>query len=601
MSIKYTVEDIRNIAHQEYGLTLLSKTYHNNRNLLKWKQNSTGVVFQKSWAGIRKNPRPQKTRLDNFVAVKSFIESYKGLGYLYNQTEEEYLHAEILHGKNKVYVISHPELDEDWVTTLSAFKVGAISRLNKTGRSVGELLIEAVLKENEIEHIGQYRVDIEGQLHIFDFLLPEFNLFIEYDGEQHFRESSGYLKGKLGERKSRDKEKERYAELIGYTVLRIPYTNNTLPGVTKSISEALNTSLIVGTYVPKNFQREVYDYYNSHSLEDTATHFGIHTTTVTSTYKLVAGKTKREAIKEGDIKRTQERTFRRGNPEEVANFYETHSMAEAKEKFHLSSSTLRKYYLLVKGHTKDIKKYVEQNNVKRPLRLSLESVRTQAREKYNVTLLTEGEYTGSKQVLTWQVDETGEVFEKTWPNFISVPRPNKSNKTYKQVKTFIETYRGLGYLYEQTEEQYFDAPVIAGDKKYVITHPDLPEPWVTTISGFKEHADTRIKKYLPFTPSNLQQEVAEFYKDHTLKETTSKFKVNGSTVNDYYVLVTGQPKNPKSAPISPLHQEMAEFYDTHTLKETVSKFGVHNSTVSRYYTRVKGHPKNPKHAKQVRT
>ena len=601
MSIKYTVEDIRNIAHQEYGLTLLSKTYHNNRDLLKWKQNSTGVAFQKSWGGIRTNPRPQKTRLDNFVAVKSFIESYKGLGYLYNQTEDEYNNLRLFGGKNKAYTISHPELDEDWVTTLSAFKVGAVSRLNKTGRSVGELLVETVLKENVLEYERQYRVDIEGQLHIFDFLLPEFNLFIEYDGEQHFRESSGYLKGKLGERKSRDKEKERYAELIGYTVLRIPYTNNTLSGVTESIADELNLPLKVGTYIPRNFQREVHEYYNSHSLMDTASHFDISTTVVTSTYKLVAGKTIREAIRDGDVKRTQKRNFRRGDPEEIANFYESHSMKETKDKFNISSSTLRKYYILVKGHTKDIKKYVEQNNVKRPLRLSLESVRTQAREKYNVTLLTEGEYTGSKQVLTWQMDETGEVFEKTWKNLVRLPRPNESNKTYKQVKTFIETYRGLGYLYEQTEEQYIDAPVVAGDKKYVITHPDLPEPWVTTISGFKEHADTHIKKYLPFTPSNLQQEVAEFYKDHTLKETTSKFKINGSTVNDYYILVTGQPKNPKSAPISQRHQKMVEFYDTHTLKETVSKFGMHHSTVNRYYTRVKGHPKNPKHAKQART
>lgn len=601
MSIKYTAEDIGHMAKKEYGLTLLSDSYRRNTDPLEWKQDSTGIVFQKSWAGIKKNPKPQKKRLDTYDVIKQFVSSYKDLGYEYKQTEDEYNNLELANGKNKMYPISHPELDEDWITTLSNFKKNAVAHLNKTGRSVGELFIETVLKENGIGYKGQYRVDIEGQLHIFDFLLPEFKLFIEYDGEQHFRESSGYLKGKLGERKSRDKEKERYAELIGYTVLRIPYTNDTLPGVTKSISEALNTSLRVGTYVPKNFQREVYEYYNSHSLEDTATHFGLHATTVTSTYKLVAGKTKREAIKEGDIKRTQERTFRGGNPEEVADFYETHSMAEAKEKFHISSGTIREYYLLVKGHMKDIKKYVEQNNVKRPLRLSLESIRTQAHEKYNVTLLTEGEYTGSKQVLTWRMEETGEVFEKTWPNFIRIPRPNENNKTYVQVKVFIESYKGLGYLYEQTEEQYLNSPVITGDKRYVITHPDVPEPWVTTLAGFKEHADTHVKKYLPFTPSNLQQEVAEFYKDHTLKETTSRFNVNSGTVNDYYPVVMGHPKNMKSAPVSSLHQEVAEFYDTHTLKETVSKFRLHHSTVNRYYTRVKGRPKNPKHAKQAKS
>lgn len=296
MGIKYTVEDIRRIAHKEYGLTLLSNYYKNNTDLLEWRQGHTGTVFQKSWKGIRKNPNPQRKRLDTFDSVKIFIESYKGLGYVYAQTKDEYNSLELADGKNKAYVISHPELHEDWITSLSNFKRDALTRLNKTGRSTGELLVEATLRENGLDYRRQYRVNIEGQLHIFDFMLPAFSLFIEYDGEQHFRESSGYYSGKLGKQVRKDKVKDDYAESIGYTVLRIPYTNDTLSGVTRALSESLDIPLVVGRYTPKNFQQDVYEYYNTHNLVDTASHFGIHTTTVTSTYKLVAGKTKREVM-----------------------------------------------------------------------------------------------------------------------------------------------------------------------------------------------------------------------------------------------------------------------------------------------------------------
>lgn len=297
MGIKYTAEDIGHIAKKEYGLTLLSDSYHRNTDPLAWKQDSTDMIFQKSWKNIQKNPKPQ-TKLDTYTAVKRFIEGYKRLGYEYRQTEEEYLHAEILQGKNRVYVISHPELHEDWITSLSNFKRDALTRLNKTGRSTGELLVEATLRENGLDYKRQYRVNIEGQLHIFDFMLPAFSLYIEYDGEQHFRESSGYYSGKLGKQVRKDKVKDDYAESIGYTVLRIPYTNDTLSGVTRTLSEYLDIPLVVGRYTPKNFQQDVYEYYNTHNLVDTASHFGIHTTTVTSTYKLVAGKTKREVMRE---------------------------------------------------------------------------------------------------------------------------------------------------------------------------------------------------------------------------------------------------------------------------------------------------------------
>jgi hypothetical protein len=58
----------------------------------------------------------------------------------------------------------------------------------------------------------------------FDFFLPDYNTFIEYDGEQHFKPidffggESSYNKQKLN-----DEKKNYYCFIKKYNLLRIPY------------------------------------------------------------------------------------------------------------------------------------------------------------------------------------------------------------------------------------------------------------------------------------------------------------------------------------------------------------------------------------------
>ena len=58
----------------------------------------------------------------------------------------------------------------------------------------------------------------------YDFFLPELNRFIEYDGEQHYRENSGAWKtSSLKERTMKDKIKTEYAKNKNIDLVRIPY------------------------------------------------------------------------------------------------------------------------------------------------------------------------------------------------------------------------------------------------------------------------------------------------------------------------------------------------------------------------------------------
>ena len=61
----------------------------------------------------------------------------------------------------------------------------------------------------------------------FDFYLPNQNICIEYDGEQHFKpiEKFGGQEN-LKNVQNRDKIKTEFCEKQGITLIRIPYTLN---------------------------------------------------------------------------------------------------------------------------------------------------------------------------------------------------------------------------------------------------------------------------------------------------------------------------------------------------------------------------------------
>lgn len=62
------------------------------------------------------------------------------------------------------------------------------------GKSYGESIIEYILNERDVSYISQYKFPdckIKRSLP-FDFYLPDLNVCIEFDGKQHFDESSIY-------------------------------------------------------------------------------------------------------------------------------------------------------------------------------------------------------------------------------------------------------------------------------------------------------------------------------------------------------------------------------------------------------------------------
>ena len=92
--------------------------------------------------------------------------------------------------------------------------------------SKGEKIIRLYLENNNIKFIQEHRFkDCKHKnLLRFDFYIPNYNLCIEYDGEQHYKAFNHFGgEERLKDTENKDKIKNNYCEDNGINLLRIPY------------------------------------------------------------------------------------------------------------------------------------------------------------------------------------------------------------------------------------------------------------------------------------------------------------------------------------------------------------------------------------------
>lgn len=99
----------------------------------------------------------------------------------------------------------------------------------KTNKSKGEQLLCEILDELNVIYVQQYTFKkcinpkTKHKLR-FDFYLPDYNCCIEYDGQQHFEEST-MCSDTLEDRQYRDSIKNQYCKNNNIKLIRIPYWN----------------------------------------------------------------------------------------------------------------------------------------------------------------------------------------------------------------------------------------------------------------------------------------------------------------------------------------------------------------------------------------
>lgn len=107
--------------------------------------------------------------------------------------------------------------------------------------SHGERKIASWLDKNNIKYISQKKFNdcVDKFALPFDFYLEDYNVAIEYDGEQHYRPVNIFGGKKAFEKRiQHDRTKTKYCRDNGIRLLRIPY-------YTKDIDEKLNNFLFI--------------------------------------------------------------------------------------------------------------------------------------------------------------------------------------------------------------------------------------------------------------------------------------------------------------------------------------------------------------------
>ena len=151
---------------------------------------------------------------------------------VYNLVGDEYTFLDEYRGANTDIECIHNKCSHKWEIRPSSFLQG--NRCPKCISSRGEILIAKLLDKNDIDYIQEHRFDDcknikTGYTLPFDFYLPDYNLLIEYDGEQHYkpvkfggmsieRANKSFLKTQ-----KRDNIKNQYCEDNKIPLLRIPY------------------------------------------------------------------------------------------------------------------------------------------------------------------------------------------------------------------------------------------------------------------------------------------------------------------------------------------------------------------------------------------
>ena len=109
--------------------------------------------------------------------------------------------------------------------------------------SYWNMYIQQFLNEHNITCKPEYTIHIDGNYYRFDFYLPEYNLFIEYDGQQHFEpvrfgnQTDEEIHKAFEKTQKHDSIKTKYCMENGHNLLRIPYQEN------KNIDKIINSHL----------------------------------------------------------------------------------------------------------------------------------------------------------------------------------------------------------------------------------------------------------------------------------------------------------------------------------------------------------------------
>lgn len=232
-------------THEEFMQEFKHKNpelYHSVKVINKYENNLSKIVFMSKYGlcsmradHILKNKLSIVSAIDKTEYFIKLAEEVHGDVYGYD--EVEYISAfdkvKIYCSKHNGYFYQYPQ---------SHLEHGC----NVCSSSTGEIRIYDFLTKMDIffEMEKKFKRCSDIKSLRFDFYIPEYNMCIEYDGQQHYREvffrgdPNVDTKERLRNIKRRDEIKNNYCEKEGVHLLRIPYWD--YDNIENIISESIN-------------------------------------------------------------------------------------------------------------------------------------------------------------------------------------------------------------------------------------------------------------------------------------------------------------------------------------------------------------------------
>lgn len=207
-----------------YEYTLLSEYYRSNVKVLI-RHNSCNNSYSTTPSNFLEGKRcPFCSALKKGASQRGNIEDFKT--YVEEKYSGEYVVVgkEYVNARTKIEIL-HTKCGEIWNVCPDKFKNSRECPSCKR-ESKGERKISSILENLKFSFIKQYRFKncFDKGVLSFDFYIPEFNMCIEYQGEQHYRPVSIFggddsFKSQI----KRDKIKKKYCKLNSIDLLIIPY------------------------------------------------------------------------------------------------------------------------------------------------------------------------------------------------------------------------------------------------------------------------------------------------------------------------------------------------------------------------------------------
>lgn len=211
--------------YKKVGLKILEgQTYHNNNTFLTCltkegykilkKYENINMPYYKNIFSYKKNKENYVYNVNNFLKLNNIEgECLKVLDYTAGA-----------HGQH--YIKMKCKCGNIYKSCIDYIKSGnyVCPKCSKI-ISKGEQEVRKILQSFGVDFIFQYKFpDCKKERCLpFDFYLPEYNICIEYDGEQHYKKCSFQTQQEFENAIKRDKIKDEYCKKNNIKLIRIPY------------------------------------------------------------------------------------------------------------------------------------------------------------------------------------------------------------------------------------------------------------------------------------------------------------------------------------------------------------------------------------------